>query len=397
MNVIKFRPKKNLSLAFCFIDNTYQYKSSWTVELIKNLSDYTISNIFTKGYDVFQSQSEDYALKNVANLGYRHALVFSTGTEFINGSNFFNEIEKLISTDYALYGHILDRDNAYYELHHQCYLINLDIYRKIGCPDIGKQELNFTHIQVNPNRSNENIHHNYTPLWIKAGNESKVYKHRLHGWNIVSTLLKNNHPIYAFTDRARSNKKHYYPENQTEFLKHISWAYDRYNYCATDFVHIRNTEYISLNEKFKQIITPASGDWFVSYIDNRSRSTVIYYDYNQKSLDYWKNNSPKIKNVEYKFVKINLLGNYNINDLIDNKEPNTLLNLSNIFCYEGTAMFSSLEYRLKKELEILNQIPKLWKVHFSVRSFQGFTDNFNDVRICDLKRPTWHIGADWND
>jgi hypothetical protein len=396
MNVIEIKTNKH-PIAFCFIDNIHQYKSAWTQELIKNLSDYTLSNLFLKNYDIFQSQDEDSALKLVAEQGYKHAVVFSTGTEFVNGMSFFNEIEKLTKTDYAIYGHILDRKNAFYELHHQCYLINLEIYKKLNYPLVGRTELNSSHNQTIPNRSSENIHDDYTPYWISLGNEKQNYDHKLHGWNIISKFIDHGYKILAFDQNIRNNKKHYYPESQHDFLKHISWAYARYNYCATEFVHLNNTEEINLKKTYKQIITPASGDWFLKYIDKDNLSNVVLYDYNQKSLDYWQNVLPKLQNVNYKFVKIDLLNQPDYHLLTENKEEDTLLNLSNIFCYEGTAMFSSLEYRLKKELEIINSVPSNWTLTFTGRSASGFTDNFNNLKINNLRKPTWHFGADWDE
>lgn len=396
MNVVEFKSNKK-SIVFCFIDNTHQYDSAWTRELIKNLADYTLSNLFLKDYDILQSQDEDLALRLAADQGYEHAVVFSTGTEFINGVSFFDEIENLIKTDYAVYGHILDRKNAYYELHHQCYLINLNVYRKLNFPMIGKIELDSIHVQNTPSRSIENIHDNYTPCWISPGNTKQEYDHKLHGWNIISTLMNHGYKIVAFDQKIRNNKKHYYPEHQREFLKHISWAYERYNYCATDFVHLANTETIRPDRSYKQIITPASGDWFLEYIDKDRISNVVLYDYNQKSLDYWKSKLPKIQNVNYTFVKIDLLSQSSYHLLTANQEADTLLNLSNIFCYEGTAMFSSLEYRLKKELEIIKSVPSEWTLMFSGRSASGFTNDFSNVRISKLKKPTWHFGSDWTE
>jgi hypothetical protein len=396
MNVIEFKSKSN-PIAFCFIDNTSQYDSAWTRELIKNLSDYTISNLSMKGYNVYQSENEDSALSRVTELGYEYALVFSTGTEFINGDNFFKEIESLINTDFYIYGHILDRGDSYYELHHQCYLINLKKYRELGCPEIGKIELGKSHRQISPNRSIENIHDDYTPLWINPGKYDQIYSHKLHGWNIISKILEAGGFITAFDDRVRNNKKHYYPENQKEFLKHISWAYHRYRYCATEFVHTDNTEIIECyDNNYDQIITPASSSWFVKYIKKDRPTTVVYYDYNQKSLDYWKSNAPSLDNVDYIFIKIDLLGNYNSDQIIINPEKKTLINLSNIFCYEGTAMFSSLEYRLQKEKEIINMIPDHWTVVSSINSTQGFSTDYN-VKITQLIKPTWHFGSDWNE
>ena len=395
MNVIEYKSRGN-PIVFCCIDHVHRYSSAWTQELIKNLADYSISNITAKDYDVLQSQNEDAALKRAVELGYKYAVVFSTGTEYVNGREFFFEIEKLAKTDFYIYGHILDRGDAYYELHDQCYLINLSKFVELGQPAVGQVSLGCEHSQIEPARSLENIHDNYTPYWIAAGSSSKVYKHKLHGWNIISKILDSGGSISAFNDQVRNNKKHYYPEYQQEFLKHLSWAYARYNYCANDFVHTANSDTVRpADADYEQIITPASGQWFVDVISKDKPVTVVYYDYNQKALDYWKINAPRIENVSYEFVKIDLLGVYDISALIKPTTKKTLINLSNIFCYEGTAMFSSLEYRLHKEKEILAAVPKDWTVLSSLHSYYGFTNYSNDVTITDLPKPTWHFGGDW--
>jgi hypothetical protein len=96
-------------------------------------------------------------------------------------------------------------------------------------------------------------------------------------------------------------------------------------------------------------------------------------------------------------VKVDLLGMYSAEQLIINSEKKTLINLSNIFCYEGTAMFSSLEYRLQKETELINMIPADWTIVSSMRSTQGFTNQHNNVKLVKLTKPTWHYRGDWNE
>jgi hypothetical protein len=395
MNVIEFK-SQGKPVVFCCIDHTHRYASEWTRELIKNLADYTISNITAKGYDILQSQSEESALNLAVSQGYKYAVVFSTGTEFINGWDFFTEVEKLTNNDFYIYGHILDRDEAYYELHDQCYLINLSKFKELGRPTIGQTVLGNEHQQIAPNRTVENIHDNYTPLHISAGTEKRTYKHKLHGWNIISKVLLAGGTISAFNDNIRNSKKHYYPEHQREFLKHVSWAYARYNYCANEFVHTANSDTVRPTDRdYEQIITPASGEWFTEVIAKDKLVTVIYYDYNQQSLDYWKQHAPKISNVTYEFIKIDLLGVYDISLFVKDSTKKTVISLSNIFCYEGTAMFSSLEYRLYKEKQLRSLIPKEWTVLSSLHSYYGFTNYANDVTINNLPKPTWHHGGDW--
>jgi hypothetical protein len=400
MNIKTFNGQSKY-IVFCFVDNTHTYSSAWTKEVIKNQSDLSITNITSKGYSVVQGQDEDALLRHVA-ADYEYAVVFSTGTEFINGSSFFDELDNLINIDFFIAGHILDRGDAYYELHHQCYIVDLDYYRKFNQPIIGQQCLGRKHKQWVPWRSPDNYHDDYTPKWVSVGEEVKEYSHQCHGWNILSVGFTNEVPIIVFDDSIRNSKKHFYPENQVEFLKHSTWLYARHNYCATDFVHTSNTDW-SNNQlaNMQQVFTPASGTWWVNHIDVVNPVNVVMYDYNQKALDYWKDNAPRLPNVHYKFVKLDLL-----TDTIDLSmfDPNlsTLINLSNIFAYEATAPFYSLEYRLNKENAAITAIKETLPnavISFSARACTGFVDAplVNDVqpiKIQDLNKPSWH-NEDW--
>jgi len=405
MNIIEFNSSSKSKIAFCLIDNTINIKDNFSKEIVKNQSDFTISNLYIKGFDVYQSFDEDQIIKHVSKLDYSHALVFSTGTEFINGYDFFNSLENLIKENFLVAGHILDRKTAYYELHHQCYLINLNLYRNLNYPEIGKTELGISHSQTIPLRSLENIHDDYTPVYIKPGTDIQTYYHKCHGWNIISVALKNDLPLKVFDNTMRNNKKYLYPESKKDFEKNLSWIYHKNQYCLQDFIHKDNTEWSNnIEGKFNQLLLPASGTLYLDLID---QGTVIFYDYNQKSLDYWKDNCYKKSNIEYKFVKTDLLSENNLLDYCDFNLQKTFINFSNIFCYEGTASLFPLSYRVYKENQILQLLQKEMPnstINFTSRAATGFSNNlkmigtakdFTLTNIEQLKKPTWHVNADW--
>jgi hypothetical protein len=376
MNILEFNPGWSKDIAVCFVDNTRLYNSN-ARELIKNQADGVLANLYNKGYTIFQWIDEDALLKHVSTLDYKFALVFSTGTEFINGTAFFDALEILKQKDFLVAGHVLDRSDAYYELHHQCYVINLEKYRNLNCPLVGQQELGSKHIQTMPKRSKESIHDDYTPFWVTYGDYAREeYQHKCHGWNILSVAFENKENVVVFGSDLRDNKKHFYPENPRDFNKQLGWAYSRLNYCHDTFVHTNNTETIHLPVKqYDQIVTPASGVWFNEYLS--PTATVIMYDYNKSSLEYW-----KLKYPSFKFVQCDLLSDSNLVDYIDTSIPNTLVNLSNIFNYEGTTFFYSLAYRKHKEAEleqaIKSAIPTA-EIYFSLRA--SVTETI----------PTWHL------
>lgn len=379
MNVLEFNPGWKTDIAFCFVDNTRTYQSNIR-EFMKNQADGTLANIYNKGWTVYQWIDEDALLKHASNNSHKWAVVFSTGTEFINGTAFFDAVLKLIKQDFFIAGHILDRKDAYYELHHQCYIVNLEKYKQFGCPKIGKQTLGANHTQDIPWRSTQNYHDDYTPVVVSGGDSTKDYNHKCHGWNILSTAFDADEEVLVFNSEIRDNKRHFYPESPQDFYQQLGWAYHRVNYCQTEFVHTSNTETVHLPIKqYDQIVTPASGVWYGSYLSDNA--TVIIYDYNQASLNYWKEHVPAVQNVNYQFVLCDLLGEDSLAHYIL-PTPNTLVNLSNIFNYEGTNFFYSLEYRKYKEAELLTAIENVCptaEIYFSLEA------NLFDVV------PTWHL------
>ena len=397
MNVIKFQNFKK-PIVFCIVDNTHIYASEWSKELIKNVSDFTISNTFSKGYDVLQGQDEDALLQIACDQQYQAAVIFSTGTEFINGDSFYNEIEKLHKEKVFIAGHILDRGDAYYELHHQCYYVDLNTYQHLGRPQIGKQQLGIKHRKIKPRRSSDNIHDDYTPMWVCGGEDETDYNHKMHGHNILSVAFDRDIPVVVFDNNIRQHKKHYYPENHQEFINHIQWAYQRFNYCLTEFVHTDHTENVNFqNQVFEQFFVPASGSWWQSMINKSKPVTVVIYDYNQKALDYWEIHKPNIPNVTYVFLKIDLLTDIYKFDHFDKALP-TLINLSNIYAYEATSILYSLEQRLFKENAMITTIKNYFSsatINFSLRASTGFTDSnlYHDISTIDIQqlvKPTWH-------
>lgn len=403
MTVIEFKSCRT-DIVFCLVDTTHQINDPWAKEVTKNIADFAIANLFSKGYTVLQGLDEDQLLRS-ANT-YKWACVFAAGTEFINGTAFFDYVENLIKSEFFICGHILDRKDAFYELHQQCYLINLEQYRELGSPNIGKQQLGHKHRQNKPWRSTENFHDDYTPLWVSGGDEDSYYSHKCHGWHILGMAFDKDLKVLAWNQTARESKRYNYPESSSDFLQQSQWLYFRERYCANEFVHNVNTEYSNgYDRTLQQLIIPASGTLYLDLLDTNKPCRVIFYDYNTKALDHWREHAPVIDNIHYEFIQWDLLGQQPDLSFIDPSLP-TFINFSNIFSYEGTCAFSPLKYRLYKEnqlLQLLNKHIPDATVNFSLRAacgfypvrLQGKVYEFEPIDINLLQKPSWHINQDW--
>ena len=360
----------NNNITFCVVNDINTYANSDIKSTIKNIFDFTISNLYTKGYKTLVGKDENDLLRQAST---KYAVVMSPGTEYINGTKFFEALEQLIKQDFFIAGHILDRSSydAYYELHHQCYVINMQHYASLGKPSVGAFEKDSPHTQFKPARSKANWHDDYTPTDVAPGLQEQPYKHKCHGWNILSIALAKDLPVLVFDKTIRNNKKHYYPESVQDYYKHSEYIDYKFNYCKEEFVHTDNTEWTTgINETYEQLVLPASG---ILYLDLIEQGRVVFYDYNQKALDYWQTHCPRKDTIEYVFVHTDLLSELSIVDYI-NPNLKTLVNLSNIFCYEGTVAKYSLEHRILAEENLVKRLREKIKnisINFTLKANTG--------------------------
>ena len=453
MNVIKFSEQHRepkTSIVYCIIDKTNLYTHN--KEVIKNISDWTIQNITILGYKVLVSPDEDSLLKEAATTDAKYAVVISTGTEFINGYNWFDEVEEFCREGFFLAGHILDRKEFYYELHDQCYIINLDSFKLLGQPTVGKAEHFSPHLQIEPFRSEENLHDDYTPTWVKRGGNIKQYQHRAHGWNLLSIGFKNNLSVKVFDEKLRSNKHHYYPEYDSYFNQ-SAFLYQRQGFCNGMALYLGNSETVisvPVQNNIKQLVVPASGLNWVKYLEENGydeNTLVEFYDYSFLTLEYmqhliksWDGNNYKEFALNYFQNKFNFI-NANIPycgsitediipnwkhivdtvkikfrwlDLLDSNNDlswitdGAIINVTNIFNYIGTATVRSVRERVFLENLFISRIQEIAPnatVIFTRRAADGFIDSdqnkailAKDLKLTDieqLKKPTWHM-YDWS-
>jgi hypothetical protein len=360
----------NTNITFCIVDDIDTYSNNEIKNITKNICDFTISNLYVKGYKVIIGNDENKLLQTVET---DHAVIMSPGTEYINGFKFFEALDDLLTRDFFIAGHVLDRSmhDAYYELHHQCYVINMKYYNALECPAVGMLEKNVKHDQIEPIRTSSTWHDDYTPNHVMRGEKIRTYNNRCHGWNFLRLAFENDLPVIVFNENIRNNKKHYYPESKQDFYKQKEYIDFKLKYCEEELVHTNNTEWSSgINTTYEQLLLPASGTLYLDLIDI---GRIVFYDYNQKALDYWKNNMPRKNKIEYVFVHTNLLEELSIVNYLDSNLK-TLANLSNIFCYEGTAAKYSLKHRMLAEENLVHALKRSIKqidINFTLRAAMG--------------------------
>lgn len=239
--------KKQKKIAYCILDNIKNQYSSSSQEIARNLTDFLLSTIIGKNYDVFIDDSADKLLRRVSSDDfYTHAVVVITGNHIGLSERLFDAVEAKCKEPFTIAGHILDRRRfeGYYEIHNQFFIANMSEYRRIGEPDMGLMAWGEEHVKVEPIRSEEYINNDdELPVWIKPGTVEKTYKTKMHGWNFFDQALKQNGVLLDLGSDIRFNKNYLYFEYDHVFYRHMPDLFN-YSLICNNVVTPWNSDYL---------------------------------------------------------------------------------------------------------------------------------------------------------
>lgn len=422
-------------IAFVCVDVTSQIEDDSIKTFVINIADYGIQNLLDHGHDVYVTEDIHKTLNDIQT-NYTHAVVYTNDTEF-EGSGFFNALDNLVKDDFFVAGHILDRSNfnAYYEIHDQCFVINLNEYKTLGSPEPGNIIYNANKQLKEIIPSQDHFHDNYTPKQVTVSDTLKNYVNVPFGWN----WLNSSNKIKVFDSSIRHNKRNYYSRYTEEFHKNVSYYYKKNQYTTTELFYPANTEIPvdALVKDIEQIIVPASGLNFLYYLDRcgfKDNTEIVFYDNNLHSLkmmkmiieefdgtDYlWfvRNNCTGVfaddksiqqhwdsvkhlwqlsKRVKYRYEHCDMMY-----DLPPNVKQNGIIHLTNIFTYEPNVGFRSLLHRVSSRNLLFKDLQLNYKdVNIITTSYpeQGFLPILDqsvmarDLTIVDIAKldvPQWH-------
>lgn len=417
--ITKFKQDNKKSILICVVDNRDLYTSGWATEVSINISDFLVHRFAERNYDIFIGKDENELLKE--SQGYSHAVVIAMGTSLGLSDRIFPALEKLCSQDFFIAGHLLHRNeqsyykNAYYELHHQFYVVNVKEYFELGCPEIG-QAVEEEHVQIEPLRSEEFLYGDHeVAVWVKPGTVEKTYSQKMHGWNVISTAFANNKTIIDLGPEIRNNKKYVYYEYDHVFLREVSNIYWNGFFCNNFFASWNSDslkEDLEFNGNIEQYISVGIGVYWVSNLIKLGvgpNTRVVFTDINYNCLkfmetmvnewdgtnyhEFYRKHMPRlpnnttqdvdayieytriqweefvskfedwpamwacIKTLRFDYVLIDYMSAYNLNWIEPGKK--TLINLSDVFTHSPYIATQSLKYRISCENKLLNEIKKV--------------------------------------
>lgn len=294
-------------------------------EHIKYITDFTFNQMIGMYQSATRKKSMAVVDTNINNIilaaddaGTDYALIVAYG--FRGFSMYLHQklIDYAEKNDYAVLGHILQDTPsaptpAYYSLHNQLLLINMEKWRAAGKPKWGDHGTVENVVLPVLDRSVENFHDDYTPLWIKPTGETRTYSGVLReGWSLIKGIMENNLSVGNIPEELRKFKMHLYPEIGVEFEKALAndptanvKEYNQRHYLtATTFkitqgnVFILNTDFMHLdkmtfnkNIKVNTLYSVAAGFkplQLLSRVGYDDDTRIVYVDYSQSALDFKK-------------------------------------------------------------------------------------------------------------
>ena len=205
----------------------------------------------------------------------KYAFIIQEGIFFFDhmDNNFLRAVMSDLD-DYSLVGHILDRKDRYYQVHPQQFILNVDDWKKIGAPDFNqKKDTELVAIE----RSDDNFHDDYTPLWIRKSNNTISNDRLKLGGYVISQLLKNNFKVRPFNTDERHVKKFVYYSNEEQISHMLS--YEKIN--PYSFYYPKTTRYTEriFTDKANKYITVANA------VESLYKIKDVYKEI--KSIDFY--------------------------------------------------------------------------------------------------------------
>jgi hypothetical protein len=243
-------------------------------------------------------------LKQAAANNFDYCVVVAAGCQ-IRNLNFYNDVDEFIENNtFGIAGHVLWKPDHWLELHHQFFIVNLKAYTAVGYPEFGTWEQQPIMLPV-VERSEDNFHDDYTPLWVKPTGNHALQSNAGQGWKLLSAMFDRKYPVITLTEKIRLSKFYTYPEHETKkFVESLqtltpysgqNWNQDKWindTKFVKDQIWLFNSEYMEIPNPntYDVAISTASGfKIFDLFKTNRlsENAKFIIYDFNPKSLAWY--------------------------------------------------------------------------------------------------------------
>jgi len=260
---------------------------------------------------------------------YSHAVFLSSGTVFTDTAEFLRILHNY--PHQGLIGHITDKEN--YCLHPQCFLLELGAF-SVDDFDIADYSMSVI-------RSDKNIHHDYTPLWLRPGNEVTHYTGKNFGERLIAAQLARGKIVTNWNNAIRQFKQYLYtPELVDAYVQSQQDYFD----LAENQLWVFNNETVTVAPQHDRLVTPASGlFWMLSLINIKTQSLDLV-DISRPQLQLAKElltnwDGTDYGSFVYDFMKRNRIVHYNLENPNLSKQERVLLLKRSVFVDRVNTVF----------------------------------------------------------
>lgn len=202
-------------------------------DIAENLIEFTLLSMKTGGsYPVIVTQDIDVTLRDLSHKHMswndRHkgshsnwAVVVAAGSYVRSNLTAKNAVEIAQQAGVPLMAHILDY-GGYFHMHPQWFALDLRVYKQLGCPSLKEKSERMEFTTRRTQRSIENVHDDYTPLWIAAESDrQRIYRcdYTYFGAALMAALIGQGHRVINVPDQVRKFKSYSYPHKNHEQLR----------------------------------------------------------------------------------------------------------------------------------------------------------------------------------
>ena len=346
INEYKDIPVCHISFDKAIINYDKDTKDSY-VSTLKNCTNVNINFMESSIITEIEDDEIIAVLRRLKKLDYKYAVLWAEGSWPLEP-----EIDEAIIKAFSTYdrwlvaGHILNFKNKEIRFHEQCIIVNLKEVDNIKW--LTKDEILKKKYRV----SEENIHDDYTPYWIKPieGNNGKVEPANIFD-RFLWVSLKEGYTVLNIDSDIRNKKQCVYPEdeqqwtqihanlkywnsltkqNQIEFVYNLKEnhqdkrpLFELLN-SSHNMIYVTNTEDVpNYNSKgIEVLVCPASGLSQFKHIANNidTMEQVIWVDFSKPQMDwlqglirnwnginfkqYYENNKPSNLSLIYEESKV---------------------------------------------------------------------------------------------
>lgn len=264
----------------------------------------------TNDFKLVKTNLLTQTLLKLLDEGIEWVVINNLGHGINQPSCFLDMIEECKNINVPLMGHIMFKPNSYPHIDDQCFILNLNVWKSIGFPDLEPEYKNLKEILPVPVRSEENFHDDYTPHWISSSAENEIYELEYYpfGIKLVYNLLKHGYTVINFNKNFRELKWNLYARyEQEKLIKFFDSGEILYEYpprillnvieeknSLLNTVYILNSENVYLQPNFSNIdhyIGVASGFKGLLLLNKYgfNKSTKItYVDISDAGLNFQK-------------------------------------------------------------------------------------------------------------